>query len=98
MADSSPSATHTLSFRLGDEEVVIRRIYEVVSIVNDILVAGWFIAGSILFFREATTTVGTWFFLIGSIQLMIRPAIRLTRHVHLKRLGSSAPGGSPGEF
>ncbi len=80
-----------IEFRIGREEIVLRRRYEIASIVNDILVALWFIVGSVLFFWEATTRLGTWMFLAGSIQLLIRPAIRLTRHVHITRLGSATP-------
>ncbi len=76
-----------LTFTIGHEELVIRQRWEVVSIINDILVAVWFIAGSILFFQESTTVIGTWFFLLGSIELLIRPLIRLARRVHLKRIG-----------
>ncbi|MEI3609374.1 YrhK family protein [Pseudogracilibacillus sp. SO10305] len=39
-----------------------------------------------LFFSESTVTIGTWLFLIGSIQLLIRPIIRIIRNIHLKRL------------
>jgi hypothetical protein len=68
------------------DELVLRQRYEVVSILNDLLVAAWFIVGSVLFFSPETTDVGTWCFLIGSIQLAVRPAIRLTRRVHLQRV------------
>lgn len=67
------------------DEVVLRQRYEVASILNDLLVAIWFIVGSVLFFSPATSTAGTWLFLIGSVQLAIRPAIRLSRRVHLTR-------------
>lgn len=86
--------SNPLTVTLGHEELVIRQRWEVVSIVNDILVALWFIAGSILFFFESTTTLGTWFFLAGSIELLIRPLIRLSRRVHLQRVRGSA-GASP---
>lgn len=75
-----------LVFTMGREELVIRRRYEVASVVNDILVALWFLVGSILFFSEATTYAGTWLFVVGSVELMIRPMIRLARHVHLQRI------------
>ncbi|MBR7742449.1 YrhK family protein [Phycicoccus sp. BSK3Z-2] len=67
------------------EELVIRDRYETVSIVNDLLVAIWFLVGSILFFSADTTYAGTWLFVVGSAQLMLRPSIRLSRRVHLKR-------------
>ena len=78
--------TGPLTIRIGHDELIIRKRYEVLSIVNDILVALWFIVGSILFFSDATTIAGTWCFLAGSIELLIRPLIRLSRRVHLTRI------------
>ena len=93
-----PDDSRSLTFTIGHEELVIRRKYEVASIVNDIMVAAWFVVGSILFFSESTTITGTWLFLLGSIQLMIRPLIRLARRIHLQRSGSGAPGDSGQDF
>jgi len=91
-ADASAStgggtgAPRPLVFTLGHRELVIRRRYQVLSIVNDILIAVWFTIGSIMFFSDAWTYTGTWLFVVGSIELLIRPAIRLTRQIHLQRL------------
>ncbi|WP_431983749.1 YrhK family protein [Streptomyces qinglanensis] len=78
-----------LIVQIGHEELVIRRRYATASIVNDILIALWFIVGSVMFFSEAWTVPGTWCFLIGSVELLVRPVIRLGRHVHLRRVGGS---------
>lgn len=86
---------------IGNKELMLRRRYEVLSISNDILVAVWFVVGSILFFSPETTEAGTWFFLLGSIELLIRPAIRLSRNVHMGRVRSAdlhAPGAEVQEF
>ncbi|GAB2983676.1 YrhK family protein [Frigoribacterium salinisoli] len=80
----------------GGDEVVVRGRYEALSIVNDILIAVWFIVGSVLFFSEDTTVAGTWAFLLGSVQLLIRPVIRLGRRVHLRRLGQREQGSGTG--
>jgi YrhK-like protein len=90
------SGPQSLVLVLGHRELVIRRRYEALSIINDILIAVWFTVGSFMFFSDALTYAGTWLFVIGSIELLIRPAIRLTRHVHLQRL----PGrhGTPTEL
>ena len=81
--------------RIGHEELVIRGRYEVISIVNDLLIGLWFIVGSVLFFFESTTTAGTWLFLLGSVQLIVRPMIRLHRRVTLGRMGAqTGVGGS----
>jgi len=98
MAPHPSSSNRTLSFSVGRDEIVIRHKYEVASIVNDIMVALWFVIGSILFFSESTTTAGTWLFLLGSVQLMIRPLIRLARRVHLQRSGGGAPSDASSDF
>src|SRR5699024_3294052 len=77
-----------ITLSLGHDELVIRGRYETLSIVNDLLIAVWFLIGSILFFFEYTVTLGTWLFVLGSAQLLLRPAIRLTRRVHLRRIGT----------
>lgn len=64
---------------------MIRDRYEVASIVNDFAIAMWFAIGSAFFFFSSLETAGIWLFLIGSIQLGIRPVIRLSRRVHLRR-------------
>jgi YrhK-like protein len=86
----TPMTTGPLTIHIGHDELIIRKRYEVLSIVNDILVALWFIVGSILFFSDATTIAGTWCFLAGSIELLIRPLIRLSRRVHLTRIAGPA--------
>ncbi|WP_199428813.1 YrhK family protein [Qaidamihabitans albus] len=90
--------TGAVLLRFGHEELVVRQRYEVISIVNDLLIAVWFVVGSVLFFSESTATAGTWLFLLGSIQLLIRPAIRLRRRIHLRRLRPGAPAETARDF
>ena len=79
----------TWTLAIGHEELVIRQRYETLSIANDVLIALWFLVGSILFFWESTTTAATWCFLLGSVEFLARPAIRLARRVHLRRVRDS---------
>lgn len=46
-ADSPEQPTVTLT--LGPDQFEIRRRYETLSILNDFLVAAWFLVGSVLF-------------------------------------------------
>lgn len=78
-----------LTLTIGHEQVIIRRRYEVLSIANDFLIAIWFLIGSILFLWPSLATTATGFFIIGSAQFLIRPALRLASHIHLKRLPES---------
>ena len=78
-----------LTLKLGREELIIRRRYEVLSIINDFFIAIWFLIGSILFLFPEYETAAIWLFIIGSFQFLIRPTIRLISHIHIKRIPSS---------
>jgi hypothetical protein len=86
-----------LVLRIGHDELVVRQRWEAASIANDFLIAVWFVIGSILFFWESTTFAATWFFLIGSIQFLVRPTIRLSRRLHLQRIRAGVPAADAGE-
>ena len=81
-----PSIDSPLTIKLGHEELVIRRRYEVLSIINDFMIAIWFLAGSILFLFPSVEKTAVWMFIIGSFQFLIRPTIRLAGHIHLQRI------------
>ena len=83
-----------LLIRIGHDELVIRRRYETLSIANDTLAALLFIVGSILFFWSSTTVTATWLFVVGSVLMLLRPAIRLSRRFHLTRRRGQDPAGS----
>ncbi len=74
-----------LLIRIGHDELLIRRRYETLSIINDILAGVMFVVGSVLFFSPSTAVAGTWLFVIGSVSMLLRPTIRLTRRFHLIR-------------
>jgi YrhK-like protein len=90
------SDENDLSLRLpfGHEEIEVRNRYETLSIANDVLIALFFVAGSIFFFFTALETAALWMFLLGSIQFLLRPAIRLRRRIHLRRLGNTPSDSS----
>ncbi len=72
--------------RVGPEEVVVRRVYQTLSIANDFLIGIWFLVGSICFFWSAWEVVGVWLFILGSAQLIVRPSIRLAHRIHLRHV------------
>ena len=96
--ESSDRSPGSLLLHIGREELVIRQRYEVLSIVNDLLIALWFLIGSVLFFWESTLVAGTWLFVLGSLQLAIRPVIRLHRRVLLRRVVSGTPAETARDF
>ncbi|MDH2290531.1 YrhK family protein [Cobetia sp. 10Alg 146] len=81
--------TTVLTLRLGHEELVIHRRYELASIINELVLGLLFTIGSVCFFWDEWMTLGIWLFVIGSLQLTLKPLIRLARRMHLKRLPES---------
>ena len=77
---------HDLTIRIGHDELVIRQRYQVLSIVNDVLIGIWFLIGSFMFFSDELMFAGTCLFVLGSVEMLIRPVIRLIRHVHLQKI------------
>lgn len=75
-----------LEFDLDQDHIVIQRRYEALGAVNDLLIAVWFLIGSFFFLKEALVLDGTWLFILGSAQLLIKPMIKLTSLVHVKRV------------
>lgn len=80
-----------ITLGLGDREVVLRQRYEIASIVNEIGIALFFTVGSVAFYWHELFDLGVTLFVIGSIELGIRPAIRLARRVHLRRCTRGMP-------
>ena len=67
-----------------------KKIYayaELAYTVVDFSAAVLFVVGSVLFFSESTTYVGTWLFLVGSILFGLRPTIKLAREIAYLRIG-----------
>lgn len=75
-----------LEFNIFGFDIKIDTFYKLLYQINDIILAMFFIVGSFLFFKEATTFAGTVLFVIGSIQMLIRPLIAITRDIHISRV------------
>lgn len=75
-----------MMLKIGRDEILIQNRYEVLSIINDFLIAIWFLVGSVLFLSTDTTQLGTYLFILGSAQLLIRPIIGLISHIHIQRV------------
>ncbi|MDP5253440.1 MULTISPECIES: YrhK family protein [unclassified Vibrio] len=75
-----------LEFDLGHEHFIIQQRYSFFSSVNDLLIAIWFLIGSFFFLSDQLVTSGTWLFIVGSAQLLIKPMINLAGLVHVRRI------------
>lgn len=74
---------------LGKEHIIVQRRYEAVGAINDLLIAIWFLTGSFFFLSNSLVERGTWLFIVGSAQLLIKPLIKLSSLIHVKRVYTS---------
>lgn len=79
------SNSKKLDFDIGQDHIVIQRRYDALGAVNDMLIAIWFLIGSFFFLNETLVTDGTWLFIAGSAQLLIKPIIKLISLIHVNR-------------
>ncbi len=77
-----PRAKHA-----SPEHARLYAVYELLFTIVDFSAAVFFIVGSVLFFNEDTTYLGTWLFLVGSIFFGLKPCIRLVREWRLLKQG-----------
>jgi len=72
--------------RKTEAEAELRRVYDWLSIGNDLAIGLEFLIGSICFLPGKNEHLGVWLFIAGSSQLLIRPMILIVRKAHLGRL------------
>ncbi|SHF09431.1 YrhK-like protein [Loktanella atrilutea] len=65
-------------------------LYEIARTSVDFGAASCFVVGSIFFFWSTTETVALWLFLVGSILFAVKPTLKLSREIHLARIGDAA--------
>ncbi|MFD1064836.1 YrhK family protein [Oceanobacillus locisalsi] len=75
-----------LDLHLNRVELRVTSIYKLLYQINDLVLGLIFLIGSFLFFSEDTTFAGTILFVIGSIQMLIRPIISITHDFHLSKV------------
>ena len=80
----SEHESRNLELDLGREHIVVQRRYEAVGAINDLFIAIWFLIGSFFFLSNSLVERGTWLFIVGSAQLLIKPALKLTSLIHVR--------------
>ncbi|MDC3416559.1 YrhK family protein [Aquibacillus salsiterrae] len=71
--------------KLGRYDIFFKKPYQILYNVNDLLIALWFLVGSIFFLFDEWKNAGVWLFILGSGQLGVRPLIRIIHSIHLNK-------------
>ncbi|WP_320034351.1 YrhK family protein [Halarcobacter sp.] len=75
-----------LDLDIGNRHIVIQRRYEFIGAFNDLLIAIWFLVGSIFFLNDSLMESGTWLFIVGSAQFLIKPLIKVISLIHVANI------------
>ncbi|USD33804.1 hypothetical protein CTT30_06965 [Vibrio coralliilyticus] len=59
------SQTMKLDLDIDNRHAVIQRRYEALGAINDLLIAIWFLVGSLFFLNEPLVESGNWMFVIS---------------------------------
>lgn len=78
--------SRNLELDLGREHIIVQRRYEAIGAINDLLIAIWFLIGSFFFLSHSLEERGTWLFIVGSIQLLIKPLLKLASLIHVRHV------------
>jgi hypothetical protein len=70
----------------SQNHVIVQRRYEAVGALNDLLIAIWFLIGSFFFLSDSLVERGTWLFIVGSAQLLIKPSLKLASLIHVSHV------------
>ncbi|WP_227935359.1 YrhK family protein [Alkalihalobacillus deserti] len=73
---------------IGKHEILIKKRYEFLSILNDVFIAVLFLIGSILFLWSSTEKTGIWLFIIASVFFLIRPLLQFIKEIHISKIKS----------
>lgn len=75
-----------VEIKMGNHDLFFKKGYKVLYTLNDFLLGLWFLIGSIFFYFESLKTWGVTLFVLGSLQMLIRPSIRMVHSIHMKKL------------
>ncbi|WP_158595116.1 YrhK family protein [Oceanobacillus piezotolerans] len=73
------------ALEMGKFELFFSRRYRLLSLVNDLTLGLWYVTGSILFLFHSTEKIGNIFFILGGIQLLGRPILKMTHAFFIRR-------------
>ncbi|MEL0658104.1 YrhK family protein [Psychromonas arctica] len=80
------SKNNPMELDLGQKHIITQRRYEALGAINDFFIAVWFLIGSFFFLSDSLVESGTWLFIVGSAQLLIKPVLKLISLIHVKKI------------
>lgn len=72
-------------FDIGRFGVFFNKRYHLLATINDLMLGIWFVIGSVLFLFHQTQMAGTILFILGSVQLLGRPILKLLHGFFIRK-------------
>ena len=79
---------NTYEVEVGKHILFFNKNYQYIFILNELLLGIEFTVASIFFLFSSTKTAGIIIFIIGSVQLLIRPILKILHAVSLRRISN----------
>ncbi|WP_394218277.1 YrhK family protein [Halobacillus trueperi] len=86
MSNQKSDKQKYIDLHVGKHDIFFKKTYDILYTINDVLLGLWFLIGSIFFYFEHLKTWGVTLFVLGSIQMLIRPTIRLVHYFHMRKV------------
>ncbi|REJ10328.1 YrhK family protein [Halobacillus trueperi] len=86
MSNQKSDKEKYVELHIGKHDIFFKKTYDMLYTINDVLIGFWFLIGSLFFYFEHLKNVGVTLFVLASIQMLIRPTIRLVHYFHMKKV------------
>lgn len=79
----------TYKVKVGKHILFFNKNYKYIFIINEVLLGIEFTVASIFFLFSSLKTAGIIIFIVGSVQLLIRPILKILHAVSLRRISNN---------
>lgn len=69
--------------KVGKFRIYFQNYYTIISLVNDVLLGGLFLVGSIATLLDASKWISRWSYFLGALFMLMRPVLRILRNIFI---------------
>lgn len=69
--------------KVGNLRIYFQNYYMIISLVNDVLLGGLFLIGSVATLLNAAEWIRQWSYLIGALLMLMRPILKILRNIFI---------------
>lgn len=78
-----PPKDEDIVLKTGRFRIYFQNYYTIISLINDILIGGLYLIGSIAVFLDGAKWISQWSYLAGAFFMLMRPTIKIIRNIFI---------------